>query len=157
MRRILVTDASVVVDLLARFAAEPIEKALFGSNAQLVAPELLDIDRSTAHLEEARNNGGDSGQSSSICTRRLSSIAHSAVSTRRAVAGHLAIAAKSNGVRRLLCGTGPSIGGNPGYPRRADCTGSGRGNQRRGGMNSGLLARYQKTVANLSHPRHVTP
>ena len=44
MRRVLVTDASVVVDLLARFAAEPIEKALSGGGGQLVAPELLDIE-----------------------------------------------------------------------------------------------------------------
>ena len=44
MRRILVTDASVVVDLLGRFAAEPIEMALFGGGSQLVAPELLDIE-----------------------------------------------------------------------------------------------------------------
>ena len=43
MRRILVTDASVVVDLLGRFAAEPIEKVLFGGGT-LVAPELLDIE-----------------------------------------------------------------------------------------------------------------
>lgn len=44
MRRILVTDASVIVDLLGRFDAEPIEKALFGGFGQLVAPELLDIE-----------------------------------------------------------------------------------------------------------------
>ena len=44
MRRVLVTDASVVVDLLGRFAAEPIEVALFGGGGQLVAPELLDIE-----------------------------------------------------------------------------------------------------------------
>ena len=44
MMRVLVTDASVVVDLLARFAAEPIEMALFGRHGQLVAPELLDIE-----------------------------------------------------------------------------------------------------------------
>jgi len=44
MRRVLVTDASVVVDLLGRFAAEPIEAALFESGGQLVAPELLDIE-----------------------------------------------------------------------------------------------------------------
>lgn len=44
MRRILVIDASVVVDLLGRFAAEPIEKALFGGGSHLVAPELLDIE-----------------------------------------------------------------------------------------------------------------
>ncbi len=44
MRRILVTDASVVVDLLGQFTAEPIEIALFGGSNQLVAPELLDIE-----------------------------------------------------------------------------------------------------------------
>jgi predicted nucleic acid-binding protein len=44
MRRVLVTDASVVVDLLGRFAAEPIEEALFRGGGQLVAPELLDIE-----------------------------------------------------------------------------------------------------------------
>jgi predicted nucleic acid-binding protein len=44
MRRVLVTDASVVVDLLERFAAEPIEPALFEGGVQLFAPELLDIE-----------------------------------------------------------------------------------------------------------------
>jgi len=44
MRRVLVTDASVVVDLLERFAAEPIEAALFEGGVQLFAPELLDIE-----------------------------------------------------------------------------------------------------------------
>ena len=44
MRRILVTDASVIVDLLGRFAVEPIETALFSGGSQLVAPELLDIE-----------------------------------------------------------------------------------------------------------------
>jgi len=44
MMRILVTDASVVVDLLGRFAAEPIEAALFEGGVHLVAPELLDIE-----------------------------------------------------------------------------------------------------------------
>jgi len=44
MRRVLVTDASVVLDLLGRFAPEPIEMALFGGGGQLVAPELLDIE-----------------------------------------------------------------------------------------------------------------
>ena len=36
MRRVLVTDASVVVDLLGRFAAEPIEAALFEDGGELV-------------------------------------------------------------------------------------------------------------------------
>jgi predicted nucleic acid-binding protein len=42
--RVLVTDASVVIDLLGRFKPEPIEAALFGEDAQLVAPELLDVE-----------------------------------------------------------------------------------------------------------------
>lgn len=44
MNRVLVTDASVVVDLLGRFAAERIESVLFEVGTRLVAPELLDIE-----------------------------------------------------------------------------------------------------------------
>jgi predicted nucleic acid-binding protein len=44
MKRLLVTDASVVVDLLARFDPEPLEAALFDDHAVLLAPELLDIE-----------------------------------------------------------------------------------------------------------------
>lgn len=44
MSRILVVDASVVVDLLARFRPEPIEELLWASDAVLAAPELLDIE-----------------------------------------------------------------------------------------------------------------
>jgi predicted nucleic acid-binding protein len=44
MTRVLVTDASVIVDLLARFAAEPIETVLFDSRCTLAAPELLDVE-----------------------------------------------------------------------------------------------------------------
>ena len=104
MRRILVTDASVVVDLLARFAAEPIETALFGGDGLLVAPELLDIE--VLHI-----------------LRKLE--------TTKAIP---AIEAESNSVRRLLCSTGASVGGNPGYPGRADRSGSGHRNQRRAGL-----------------------
>lgn len=42
--RVLVTDASVVVDLLGRFEPEAIEASFFQSGARLVAPELLDIE-----------------------------------------------------------------------------------------------------------------
>ena len=42
--RILVTDASVVVDLLGRFEAEAIEAVLFEGGVSLAAPELLDIE-----------------------------------------------------------------------------------------------------------------
>ena len=44
MRRTRVTDASVLVDLPGRFAAELIEAALLEGGGKLVAPELLDID-----------------------------------------------------------------------------------------------------------------
>jgi len=42
--RILVVDASVTVDLLARFRAEPIEQALWAPGTRLAAPELLDVE-----------------------------------------------------------------------------------------------------------------
>lgn len=44
MSRTLVTDASVVVDLLARFNPEPIEALLFEAGARLAAPELIDLE-----------------------------------------------------------------------------------------------------------------
>lgn len=44
MSRILVVDASVAVDLLARFQPEPIERALWAPDTHLAAPELLDVE-----------------------------------------------------------------------------------------------------------------
>lgn len=44
MTRLIVTDASVIVDLLGRFRAAPIEAILFAEGTRLVAPELLDIE-----------------------------------------------------------------------------------------------------------------
>jgi predicted nucleic acid-binding protein len=44
MSRLLVVDASIVVDLLGRFRPEPIESLLFAPAAVLAAPELLDIE-----------------------------------------------------------------------------------------------------------------
>jgi predicted nucleic acid-binding protein len=44
VRSVYVTDASVVVDLLGRFAAEPIEAVLLDGGGLLAAPELLDIE-----------------------------------------------------------------------------------------------------------------
>jgi len=44
LSRLLVADASVVVDLLARFEPEPIEAVLFEQDAQLAAPELMDLE-----------------------------------------------------------------------------------------------------------------
>lgn len=37
-------DASVVIDVLARFRPQPIEKLLWADDTQLAAPELLDIE-----------------------------------------------------------------------------------------------------------------
>jgi predicted nucleic acid-binding protein len=42
--KILVVDASVVIDLIARFRPEPIEALLWAPDAILVAPEILDIE-----------------------------------------------------------------------------------------------------------------
>lgn len=44
MSRILVVDASVVVDLLARFRPEPLEELLWAPDTVLAAPELIDIE-----------------------------------------------------------------------------------------------------------------
>ena len=44
MSRILVVDASIAVDLLARYRPEPIEQALWAPGTHLAAPELLDIE-----------------------------------------------------------------------------------------------------------------
>lgn len=44
MSRILVVDASVVVDLLARYRPQPIEDLLFASGALLAAPDLLGVE-----------------------------------------------------------------------------------------------------------------
>ncbi len=42
--RILVVDASVVVDVLARFRAQPLEALLWANDTHLAAPELLDVE-----------------------------------------------------------------------------------------------------------------
>lgn len=44
MSRVLVVDASVVVDLLARFRPQPLEALLWAPDTVLAAPELLDIE-----------------------------------------------------------------------------------------------------------------
>lgn len=44
MSRIPLVDASVAVDLLARYRPEPIERALWAPGTHLAAPELLDIE-----------------------------------------------------------------------------------------------------------------
>lgn len=42
--RLLVVDASVVLDLLARFRPQPLEDLLWAPGTTLVAPELIDIE-----------------------------------------------------------------------------------------------------------------
>ncbi len=44
MSRLLVVDASVVVDLLARFRPQPLEAWLWAPDAVLAAPELIDVE-----------------------------------------------------------------------------------------------------------------
>lgn len=44
MSRILVIDASIAVDLIARFRPEPIEELLWAPDSRLAAPELLDVE-----------------------------------------------------------------------------------------------------------------
>lgn len=44
MSRVLVVDASVVVDLIARFRPQPLEKLLWAPDAVLAAPELIDVE-----------------------------------------------------------------------------------------------------------------
>jgi predicted nucleic acid-binding protein len=44
MTRILVVDASVVLDLLARFKPQPLEELLWVPDTLLAAPELIDIE-----------------------------------------------------------------------------------------------------------------
>ncbi len=44
MSRILVVDASVVVDLLARFRPRPLEDMLWAPGTVLTAPELIDVE-----------------------------------------------------------------------------------------------------------------
>lgn len=44
MSQVLVVDASIVVDLLARFRPRPIEALLWADDTVLAAPELIDIE-----------------------------------------------------------------------------------------------------------------
>ena len=44
MSRILVVDASIAVDLIARFKPAPIEKLIWAPATRLAAPELLDLE-----------------------------------------------------------------------------------------------------------------
>lgn len=56
MSRILVVDASIAVDLIARFRPEPIEKLLWAPGTRLAAPELLDVE--VLHALRRLDQGG---------------------------------------------------------------------------------------------------
>ncbi|MCC5866455.1 MAG: type II toxin-antitoxin system VapC family toxin [Wenzhouxiangella sp.] len=44
MNKLLVVDASVIVDLIGRFRPQPIEALLWAEDSVLAAPELLDVE-----------------------------------------------------------------------------------------------------------------
>lgn len=44
MNQVLVVDASVVVDLVARFRPQPLQELLWAPGAVLAAPELIDVE-----------------------------------------------------------------------------------------------------------------
>lgn len=44
MKRVLIVDASVVVDLIARFEPQPIEKLIWADDVVLAAPEIMDVE-----------------------------------------------------------------------------------------------------------------
>lgn len=44
MSRILVIDASIAVDLIARLRPEPIEEVLWAPDSRLAAPEVIDVE-----------------------------------------------------------------------------------------------------------------
>jgi predicted nucleic acid-binding protein len=56
MSRILVVDASIAVDLIARFRPEPIEKLLWAPGTRMAAPELLDVE--VLHALRRLDQGG---------------------------------------------------------------------------------------------------
>ena len=66
MTTVLVTDASVVVDLLGRFEPEPIEALIFAPEARLTAPELLDVEVAQALRRLDRQRQIPSGRVESV-------------------------------------------------------------------------------------------
>ncbi len=66
MTRILVVDASVVVDLLARFRPHPLEELLWAPGTVLVAPELIDIEVLNALRKLDQSGAIPSGRSAEL-------------------------------------------------------------------------------------------
>lgn len=68
MSRILVVDASVVVDLVARFRPQPLEELLWAPETVLVAPELVDIEALHALRKLDRAGAIPSGRKAELPT-----------------------------------------------------------------------------------------
>jgi predicted nucleic acid-binding protein len=66
--RILVVDASVVVDLLARFRPQPLEDLLWAPDTVLAAPELIDIEVLSALRKLDRAGAIPPGRSAELPT-----------------------------------------------------------------------------------------
>ena len=66
MSRVLVVDASVVVDLLARFRPQPLEELLWAPNTVLAAPELIDIEVLSALRKLDQSGAIPSGRSAEL-------------------------------------------------------------------------------------------
>ena len=72
MSRILVVDASIIVDLLARFRPGPIEDLLWAQDSRLAAPELLDVE--TLHVLRRLERDGRIPASRSSLARELEAL-----------------------------------------------------------------------------------
>lgn len=72
MSRILVIDASIAIDLIARFRPEPIEELLWASDSRLAAPELLDAE--TLHALRRLDRDGRIRASRSNLARELQAL-----------------------------------------------------------------------------------
>jgi predicted nucleic acid-binding protein len=65
---VLVVDASVVVDLLARFRPQPLEELLWAADTVLAAPELIDIEVLSALRKLDRAGAIPPGRSAELPT-----------------------------------------------------------------------------------------
>ena len=68
MSKVLVVDASVVVDLLARFRPQPLEELLWAPDTALAAPELIDIEVLNALRKLDQAGAIPSGRSAELPT-----------------------------------------------------------------------------------------
>jgi len=93
MSRILVIDASIAIDLLARFRPDPIEELVWAPDSRLAAPELLDVEalhvlrrlEKLDRIPQSRKDLADELKSLPIRRYRHTSLVHGIWSLR----GHL--------------------------------------------------------------------